>query len=59
MTEGEKPADETRRRFRAALDRKKEAQHASEQAVERDGSNKSHGAGGPTKNREFRRKSGG
>ena len=59
VTDGEKPADETRRKFREALDRKKAAQHASEQAVERDGSNKSHRAGGPTKNREFRRKSGG
>ncbi len=49
--------DETRRRFREALERKQNQRHASADAVVRDGSEKSHGAQGPTKGRTFRRKS--
>jgi uncharacterized protein DUF5302 len=49
--------DETRRKFREALDRKQHQQHASAEGAERDGSEKSHGAKGPTKGRTFRRKS--
>jgi hypothetical protein len=49
--------DKTREKFKAALARKRERQHASAQGVERDGSEKSHGAPGPTKPKPFRRKS--
>jgi Family of unknown function (DUF5302) len=49
--------DETRRRFRAALELKHKRRHVSAEAVVRDGSEKSHGAQGPTKGRTFRRKS--
>ena len=49
--------DETRRRFREALERKQKRQHATAEAAGRDGSEKSHGAQGPTKGRAFRRKS--
>jgi Family of unknown function (DUF5302) len=52
------PTDETRRKFREALERKRSQQHASDQAAGADGTNKSHGSRGPIKNREFRRKSG-
>jgi hypothetical protein len=48
---------ETRRRFREALDRKRQRQHATAEAAARDGSEKSHGAQGPTKGRADRRKS--
>jgi uncharacterized protein DUF5302 len=49
--------DETRRKFRAALDRKHQQHHATAEAAARDGAEKSHGAQGPTKARTFRRKS--
>jgi Family of unknown function (DUF5302) len=49
--------DETRRRFREALELKQKRRHATSEAVVRDGSEKSHGAQGPTKGRTFRRKS--
>ena len=49
--------DETRRRFREALEMKQKRRHATAEAVVRDGSEKSHGAQGPTKGRTFRRKS--
>ena len=44
-------------RFREALEKKNSTKHASAEGVERDGSEKSHGADGPTGAREFRRKS--
>ena len=44
-------------RFREALEKKNASKHASAEGVERDGSDKSHGADGPTGAREFRRKS--
>lgn len=50
-------SDETKRKFREALDRKQHRHHASTEGAERDGSEKSHGAQGPTKGRTFRRKS--
>lgn len=56
--EAEMPTeDETRRRFRQALERKQQRHHATEEALERDGSEKSHGVNGPTKAMPFRRKS--
>lgn len=53
----ESAADATRRKFREALDRKQQRQHATAEGAEHDGSEKSHGATGPTKGRAFRRKS--
>jgi len=50
-------AEETRRKFREALERKQQRHHATAEAAARDGSEKSHGAPGPTKGRTFRRKS--
>ena len=44
-------------RFREALDKKNASKHASAEGVEHDGSEKSHGANGPTMAPEFRRKS--
>lgn len=49
--------DETRRRFREALERKQQSNHATAQGAAQDGSDKSHGTTGPTKARQFRRKS--
>jgi hypothetical protein len=50
--------DETKRKFREALDRKKQA-HASTAAAGNRGAGKAQGAGGPaTSRRQFRRKSG-
>ncbi|MGH3470425.1 MAG: DUF5302 domain-containing protein [Nocardioidaceae bacterium] len=56
--DGDPAADDIRQKFRDALDAKQRRSHASAQSVSRDGSEKSHGATGPTKAREFRRKSG-
>jgi hypothetical protein len=50
--------DETKRRFREALEHKHHQRHATAEAAGKDGSEKSHGATGPTKSRTFRRKSG-
>ena len=44
-------------KFRAALEKKNSSKHASAEGVEHDGSEKSHGATGPTMAPEFRRKS--
>jgi hypothetical protein len=44
-------------KFREALDKKKHQHHATAEGAEHDGSEKSHGANGPTEAREFRRKS--
>ncbi len=44
-------------RFREALEKKSASKHASAEGVEHDGSEKSHGANGPTMAPEFRRKS--
>lgn len=56
-SDGTVPEDETRRKFRAALQRKQQRSHATAEGAETDGSEKSHGATGPTKGRTFRRKS--
>jgi hypothetical protein len=55
---GSQDSDDVRRKFREALDRKQERQHASAKAAERDGSHKSHGTANPTQGRPFRRKTG-
>jgi hypothetical protein len=55
--QSEPEEDETRRKFREALELKQQRRHATSEAVVRDGSEKSHGATGPTKGRTFRRKS--
>lgn len=44
-------------KFREALEKKKGKHHATAEGVEHDGSEKSHGANGPTQSPEFRRKS--
>ena len=44
-------------RFREALEKKNASKHASAEGAEHDGSEKSHGATGPTMAPEFRRKS--
>jgi hypothetical protein len=44
-------------KFREALDKKKHQTHATAEGAEHDGSEKSHGATGPTTSPEFRRKS--
>jgi len=44
-------------KFREALEKKNSSQHASAEGAEHDGSEKSHGATGPTMAPEFRRKS--
>jgi hypothetical protein len=51
--------DETKRKFREALDRKKQAHARDTAAAGNRGVGKAHGAGGPaTSRRQFRRKSG-
>lgn len=44
-------------KFREALEKKNGKQHATAEGAEHDGSEKSHGATGPTQSPEFRRKS--
>jgi len=44
-------------KFREALEKKKGKHHATAEGAEHDGSEKSHGANGPTQAPEFRRKS--
>jgi hypothetical protein len=51
--------DETKRKFREALDRKKQAHANDTAAAGNRAAGKAHGAGGPaTSRRQFRRKSG-
>jgi hypothetical protein len=51
--------EETKRKFREALDRKKQASTRDSAASGTRGTGKAHGAGGPaTSRRQFRRKSG-
>jgi hypothetical protein len=51
--------DETKRKFREALDRKKQAHASDTAAAGNRTAGKAHGAGGPaTSRRQFRRKSG-
>ncbi|MCD9197112.1 DUF5302 domain-containing protein [Aeromicrobium wangtongii] len=56
-SEGNDPKTDMKAKFREALDKKKNQHHATAEGVEHDGSEKSHGANGPTEAREFRRKS--
>lgn len=44
-------------KFREALEKKNHRHHATAEGADHDGSEKSHGANGPTGPREFRRKS--
>lgn len=53
-----KGADDVRRKFREALERKNQRHHASADSADHDGSEKSHGAAVPTQGRTFRRKTG-
>ena len=57
MADSKGNAEDMKAKFREALDKKNSNKHASAEGVERDGSEKSHGADGPTSAREFRRKS--
>ncbi|MEJ7634028.1 DUF5302 domain-containing protein [Aeromicrobium sp.] len=56
-SEGTDDKSDMKAKFREALEKKKGKQHATEEGVEHDGSDKSHGANGPTQAPEFRRKS--
>jgi hypothetical protein len=61
-TEGTRSSDDGQKadmkaKFREALDKKKSQTHATAEGAEHDGSEKSHGATGPTQSPEFRRKS--
>lgn len=58
MAEQNDQSDDTRRKFREALERKQQQHHASAETAEQDGSKKSHGATEPTQGKMFRRKSG-
>ena len=55
--EGTEDKTDMKAKFREALDKKKDKHHATAEGVEHDGSEKSHGANGPTQAPEFRRKS--
>lgn len=57
MAERNEESDDTKRKFREALERKQQQHHASAETAEKDGSDKSHGATGPTTGKIFRRKS--
>jgi hypothetical protein len=49
--------DDMKAKFREALAKKNKRSHASAEGAEHDGSEKSHGASGPTESPQFRRKS--
>jgi hypothetical protein len=53
---GDAKNDDLRAKFKQALDQKHKQQHATAAPAEHDGSEKGHGASGPTKERAFRRK---
>lgn len=53
------PQDDIKAKFREALNKKHEHQHATAEGAEHDGSDKSHGAHEPTQTPMFRRKSAG
>ena len=55
--EGTEDKTDMKAKFREALEKKKGKQHATAEGAEHDGSDKSHGANGPTQSPEFRRKS--
>jgi hypothetical protein len=56
-SEGSEDKTDMKAKFREALEKKKGKQHATAEGAEHDGSDKSHGANGPTQSPEFRRKS--
>ena len=56
-SEGTDNKSDMKAKFREALEKKKGKQHATAEGAEHDGSEKSHGANGPTQAPEFRRKS--
>jgi hypothetical protein len=56
-SEGTNEQSDMKAKFREALAKKNNRHHASAEGAEHDGSEKSHGANGPTEAREFRRKS--
>ena len=55
--EGTEDKTDMKAKFREALEKKKGKHHATAEGAEHDGSEKSHGAAGPTMAPEFRRKS--
>ncbi|HLR85801.1 MAG TPA: DUF5302 domain-containing protein [Nocardioidaceae bacterium] len=59
MADQSTPHDDIKAKFREALDKKKEHQHASAERAEHDGSDKSHGTADRTETPMFRRKSAG
>ncbi|WP_332661640.1 DUF5302 domain-containing protein [Aeromicrobium sp.] len=56
-SEGTDNKSDMKAKFREALEKKKHQHHATAEGAEHDGSEKSHGANGPTQAPEFRRKS--
>ena len=56
-SEGTNNKSDMKAKFREALEKKKGKHHATAEGAEHDGSEKSHGANGPTQAPEFRRKS--
>ena len=56
-SEGTDSKSDMKAKFREALEKKKGKRHATAEGAEHDGSEKSHGATGPTQSPEFRRKS--
>ena len=56
-SEGTDKQSDMKAKFREALEKKKGKTHATAEGAEHDGSEKSHGANGPTQAPEFRRKS--
>ncbi|AXT85677.1 hypothetical protein C6I20_11070 [Aeromicrobium sp. A1-2] len=56
-SEGNDQKTDMKAKFREALAKKKNQHHATAEGAEHDGSEKSHGANGPTQSPEFRRKS--
>jgi hypothetical protein len=56
-SEGTDNKSDMKAKFREALEKKKQHRHATAEGAEHDGSEKSHGANGPTQAPEFRRKS--
>ncbi len=55
--EGNDQKADMKAKFREALEKKNSKSHATAEGAEHDGSEKSHGATGPTQSPEFRRKS--
>jgi len=55
--EGTDPKADMKAKFREALEKKNRKSHPTAEGAEHDGSEKSHGANGPTQSPEFRRKS--